>query len=336
VGAVSGRWGPIATPDKRALLDANRETVMTDRGRETTIVRVSDVEVRPITEHDADAVASLGERRRAQGAVWDEPDSAAPGFLAEVANRLAGVGWIEWWEESDGTHLYLLLGFVDPELRARGVGRALLGVQEEWARRHGRDRGVAQVTFGGNAEADRPAGQRLLLEAGYEVAFTVVEMERPVPPLPVLANAPEGYDLGVMDERHHQAVHALVEESFGSSRFGAVARSYEDYLEEVAAAPSGLDLWRLAWHGDQLAGVVVTTLTDDVGETPWLAVAPEHRGRGVGEALMGAGLGALAERGARTTRLTTIAESPYRSVALYERVGYRVVARLPRYRKSSA
>ncbi|MGC5287541.1 GNAT family N-acetyltransferase [Micromonospora sp. DT231] len=58
-------------------------------------------------------------------------------------------------------------------------------------------------------------------------------------------------------------------------------------------------------------------------------VAPAWRRRGIGTAM----LRWLAEAGVSTARLSTVAENPNNSVRLYEKAGYRVTARQPRYRK---
>jgi mycothiol synthase len=292
------------------------------------------IDVRPLRAEDADAITALARRRRQLGDAWDEPDQDSAVQVASLDDRVAGAGWAEWWDEADGTHLYLLLGFVDPALRGRGVGRALLREQEDWARQHARDRGIEAVTFGGNADAGRPRAQELLGDLGYEVAFTVLELERLMTLDVAIPPVVPAYDVLPMREDHHREAHDLIEAAFGTSRLGAMPRAFDDYLDEVATASSGLDLWRVAWHGDRLAGVAVNVLEDGVFETPWLAVAQEHRGRGLGEWLMRESLAAAAAHGAQVARLSTIAENPYGSVALYERVGYRVVARRPRYRKS--
>ena len=281
---------------------------------------------------DAGGLTALGERRTAAGEAWEAPEPGAPGVVLHVDGSLAAAGWLEWWDENDGTHLYLLLGFVDPAMRGRGLGRRLLTELEDHAREHAVARGV-EATFGANAEADRPRAQRLLDEAGYTVAFTVVEMSCPVPPGAVEPVAPAGLRFAPMTEQRHPGVHALVEAAFGASRLGAVPRDYDDYLREVSGARSAIELWRLLEDDGRLVGVAVNVVDSGTGETPWVAVDPAYRGRGLAECLMRAGLAAFAGAGVQTATLSTIAENPYRSVALYERVGYRVTARLPRYRK---
>src|SRR5215216_1724736 len=110
-----------------------------------------EVSVRALGSGDAPAVAALGDRRVAAGDAWEAPGPGAPGVVALADGAIAGLGWVEWWDESDGTHLYLLHGFVDPEHRGGGIGQRLLDALESWSNRHGAARGV-EVTFAANAD----------------------------------------------------------------------------------------------------------------------------------------------------------------------------------------
>src|SRR4051794_33563275 len=47
-----------------------------------------------------------------------------------------GTARMTWWDEADGTRLYLLLGSVEPEHRGRGYGRQILAWLEDRARKH--------------------------------------------------------------------------------------------------------------------------------------------------------------------------------------------------------
>jgi ribosomal protein S18 acetylase RimI-like enzyme len=62
-------------------------------------------------------------------------------------------------------------------------------------------------------------------------------------------------------------------------------------------------------------------------------VRPEWRRRGLASALLQANHRSLRERGVRIAKLWTVQENLTRSVALYEKHGYRIDVRQPRYRK---
>src|SRR6266566_7733195 len=43
-------------------------------------------------------------------------------LIAEVAGKMIGYTWLDWWAEADGTQLYLHLGWIVPEWRRKGIG----------------------------------------------------------------------------------------------------------------------------------------------------------------------------------------------------------------------
>ncbi len=57
-------------------------------------------------------------------------------LIALIGNRIVGFGRLQWWDQADGTRLYLLSGCLHPEWRSRGVGRRLLHRQKEQAAAH--------------------------------------------------------------------------------------------------------------------------------------------------------------------------------------------------------
>jgi ribosomal protein S18 acetylase RimI-like enzyme len=84
-----------------------------------------------------------------------------------------------------------------------------------------------------------------------------------------------------------------------------------------------------------IAGVVLTRAPDAEtrgGHFVGVGVLPEHRGRGLGRALMAAGTNYCVERGLSPVTLNT---EPFRKAALslYHEFGFEIVARGYRYRK---
>jgi len=282
--------------------------------------------------------------RRAEGDLWlpgpdgeDDLATAQPFCLVAAdieTGGIVGFTWMHWWDEADGTRLYLLSGCVEPRWRRRGVGTAILRWQEERATAFDRAESApaAVRAFGVNAAPHQAANLALLTAQGYRIAFTVVELtcdprahrDGDIGPLPA------GLVLRTVDRTHHPLIHEVIEECFAGSRDGHQSRAYEEYLRDVR----DVGLWCVAWDGDEIAAVVVNELGPDrTATTPWVAVRPAWRRRGVGLALMRHTLRALADQGVRSARLATVQENPHNSVGLYERAGYTVTARQPRYRK---
>ncbi|MGW7680097.1 GNAT family N-acetyltransferase [Kribbella sp. NPDC054772] len=237
------------------------------------------------------------------------------------------VGWtgMRWWDEADGTRLYLLTGGVAPEYQGRGHGRRILAWQEEQAREHASGYPGTPM-FGTNPVSDRDVA--LVLAAGYRVAFTRVRMtmalgDSPVPGLPA------GVELRPASAADHRAVFAANAEVFGGSSLGYVQDSFEEFERDAADDFPDHGLWSLAWDRDRLAGWVVSGRDD----TPWVGVRADWRRRGLASALLRVNHAALWRSGVRRASLWTVLENPTGSVALYESVGYRIVERQSRYRK---
>ncbi|HWR37759.1 MAG TPA: GNAT family N-acetyltransferase [Clostridia bacterium] len=70
------------------------------------------------------------------------------------------------------------------------------------------------------------------------------------------------------------------------------------------------------------AGVILCSrVKDDVGHVTQVCMVPEHRGKGIGEALVGATHGALRARNFHQLSLT-VTKANARAVSLYERLGF--------------
>lgn len=294
-------------------------------------------------EADFPSIAAVREAVRAvDGDIWLPGPDTNPNavcnpvqdcLLAEIEGKVIGYTWLAWWEEMNGTKLYLHLGWLVPEWRRKGIGRALLRWQEQ------RLRQIAQTppttkpcVFGGNADETQPGNQALLLSEGYTVAFTFVWMTCQLPAAPIqLASLPAGLEIRAVSPEHLPAIYAANEEAFAESHDGL--ESYESWLSKLSASGLDTSLWVVAWDGDQIAGYVISTSDKAGAHTPWVATRSPWRRRGLGKALMTRMLRRCQERGIQQADIGTVAENPGKSVHLYESVGYQVVRRQPRYRK---
>jgi mycothiol synthase len=226
--------------------------------------------------------------------------------------------------------------WVDPAARGQGIGRALLGLQEHAAvahaiEEHGRVPGKAM--FGGNADDDQPAARDLLLASGYQVAFTVVTMTCDAAGV-TQGRLPDGFADRPVEAAMHLRIHAAIEESFRHSRNGHVPRTFEEYMHDVETRQHDTGLWCVAWEGGEVAGVVIAErVRDDKVVLPWVAVRAPWRRHGLAQAMLRTVIGRCAAGGVHSLALTTVEENENHTVGLYEKAGFRVVQRNPRYRK---
>ncbi len=166
----------------------------------------------------------------------------------------------------------------------------------------------------------RPAQRAVLEEAGFVPIRTVVRMRRPLPAPP--AQVPAGVDLrpwrrGLDDE----AIVAVNRAAFADHREQG-AMTVDELVEatrEMGTEPSDLVV---AAIDDEPVGFCWTRpVTPQEGEIHVIAVDPAVAGRGLGRALVLAGLERIHRRGGRWARLWTDADNE-RAVGLYRRLGF--------------
>ena len=87
-----------------------------------------------------------------------------------------------------------------------------------------------------------------------------------------------------------------------------------------------LSLWLVAMEGDRLAGYVGSQTVMDETDMMNLAVAPQFRRQGVGEALVSALVASLKERGSRCLTLE-VRDSNEAARALYAKLGFVEIGR---------
>ncbi|MEV0456308.1 GNAT family N-acetyltransferase [Catellatospora methionotrophica] len=267
------------------------------------------------------------------GDVWlPGPDlgatSAETFVVAEDAGQVVGFGGLDRWTEDDGTEMFLVTGSVQPTHRGRGHGSALLAHQEALAASLGS--GLPHQQLGGNADDTQPGSRQLLLDHGYRLAFTVVALRQATADATPPTALPPGLEIRPVLAEHQPRIHAAIVECFTGSRQGFVPVDYDTHLAEIRDT----ELWAVAWDGDEIAGLATAERQDDgVADSPWVAVRPAYRRQGLALALVTRSLAAMREHGVVVATIRTVAENSNRTVDLYQRAGYRVVHRMPRYRK---
>lgn len=301
-------------------------------------------------DHDAMAAVRLGCARRdrtdARSVVEGIPtaaeiaeasaeldDPSQNQVLVEHNGGVVGYSTIKWWQERDGTWLYLHRGYLLPKHRGQGTGSAMLNWAESRIRQLVQQHGTAQTAvIGANAMASEQEATALLLETGYRRVFSLVELEladlRQLPePLPA------GIRIGAVGPSNYRAAWTTVVDSYADAAF-TQKWTFESFL--ATADPT---CWRAAWDGESMAGVALCSIRrhdPTVGEVEELSVRAESRRLGLGWALLLDGVRCLREHGAKTARLYTGTANPHRSYDLYESVGFRRQNEYVRYRKPIA
>ena len=276
-------------------------------------------------------------REALRGAVAEEQHLVGRWLVAQAGEQVAGYSRLSSWPEADGTRVYLSLGWVLPAWRGRGIGSAML----QWAEASSRRMAAAEhpgekAELAANASRTEKEATALLLQAGYRVAYTTLEMgleaAEPVPPHPL----PAGLEIRPVQPEHYLPISASVLSAYRGEFPGGRYSEVEDveiYAASLRAPEEDPALWHVAWAGEQVAGQVLARIARGRAEVFEVSVLPPWRRRGLARALLTRAVGQLQAQGIGVIRLHTVAEFPTQAVNLYRKVGFRALKEFPRYRK---
>lgn len=276
------------------------------------------------------------------GHASDHFDPARDVVLAELEGRVVATGRVEWVDTRDGRDReYRVSGSVDPELRGRGIGSALLATLEDRARSlaatHAPDRARVLAGF---APEGRP-GEALLREVGYETARWFIDMLRPTLDDIVEPPLPEGLEIRPVTPDQHVTIWRANREAF-HDHWGGSDESIEQLQRILGDPDTDPSRWLIAWDGDEVAGGVWNEIypaenaaygvrrgwIDSVfTRRPW-------RQRGLASALVGRSLTLLRDRGMTSAALGVDADNPTGALGLYQAAGFGVHDRFVALRKT--
>ncbi len=274
-----------------------------------------------------------------QYATFATSDPFRDAIIAELNGEIVGYGRVEWADNTDGSRDYPTLCLIDPAVRRRGIGRAML----RWLE------GRALAIAAGQA-TDRPrhhasalydtdvGGDALLRSEGYEAIRRGAEMVRPdLDAIPDVA-PPDGLVLRPGSAEQSRAVWDADVEIF-RDHWGAVDESPEGYRRFVESPAFDPSLWVVAWDGDAIAGIVLASLHREsppggvLGYLDGVGVRRAWRRRGLGRAIVAESLRVLRDRGATNAGLGVDLQNQNEAARLYESLGFRILTTSTEYRK---
>ncbi len=266
-------------------------------------------------------------------------------LMAEADGQLVGYsrGW--WGREENGPWLYFHIGFLRPEWRGQGIGRAVLGHMEERLRQiaAGHASGAAERFYQTFAEGGEAARRALLESAGYKAVrygFNMVRpLDEPIEALPL----PAGLEVRPVGPEHYRAVWEADAEAF-RDHWNYVPPTEADYQGWLDNANFNPALWQVAWDVEtgQVAGMVqnfVAARENQVyqrqrGYTEGISTRRPWRRRGLARALLTRSLQMFKDMGMTEAALGVDGENPNGALQLYESVGFRVARWQYVYRKA--
>ena len=270
-------------------------------------------------------------------------DSYRDMVFVEIEGQVAGFARANWSETADGIRLYEHAGFMLPQWRGRGIGRALLHFCERRLQQIAAQHAPGQPRFFQVfARGTETAKMRLLEGAGYTPARYSYAMVRPdlenIPEAPV----PAGLEVRPARPEHYRAIWEANNEAF-RDHWNYVPRSDEHYQTWLGEDVFQPEVWKVAWDiaTGQVAGMVLGFILEEQnakfqcrrGWTEDICVRRPWRRRGLAHALIAASLRELKARGMTEAALGVDAENLSGALQLYEGMGFKPVRRNTLYRK---
>jgi mycothiol synthase len=241
----------------------------------------------------------------------------------------------------DGVAVYEVWGTMRPDVRRRGLGRALLRENLRRAKERSTSEPAAlAVDVRGQAHENEVGHRALLKSEGFKPIRWFFGMRRPtladVPGAPL----PDGLELRPVTADQHRAIFDAEREAF-RDHWSSREQTDGDFSFTFGRTELDTDLWVVAWDGDEIAGVVQGWIYPEENATlgvarGWLehiSVRRPWRRRGLGRAITAEALGRLAGAGMTEAMLGVDAENPTGALGLYEGLGFEVDHRSVTYRR---
>jgi len=264
-------------------------------------------------------------------------------IFPEVNGEVIGYGRCMWVQEVKGPRVYMGFGWIVPEWRRKGIGRAMYRWQEsrlrEIAADHPADVEKAFDAWANDIDAGRHA---LWLSEGYKPFTYGARMARPnLDDIPD-AKLPAGFEVRPVRDEDIRAIWEADLEALRDHWGFSEPVDREDAFQQFLGFPHrDTSLWRIAWDGDEVAGQVKSFINVAENEefnrkrgwTEEISVRRPYRRQGLATALICMSLRALKERGMEEAALGVHTENPNGAFDLYKKLGYEVERMETIYRK---
>ena len=154
------------------------------------------------------------------------------------------------------------------------------------------------------------------------------------------APLPDGLLVRAAHAEQYRAIWEAIQEAFRDhwGSFPTTEWHYQQWLDDPNFDPA---LWRVAWDGDQIAGVTLGEIRAAENRQyhrarGWIedvAVRRPWRRRGLARALIAQTIRALQERGMTEAALDVDSENLTGALGLYQSLGFQVAKRFATFRK---
>jgi mycothiol synthase len=167
------------------------------------------------------------------------------------------------------------------------------------------------------------------LAHGYHITRYFIEMVRPTS-LPLAAYPlPQGIEIRPVEGKHlrqiFDAENEATRDHWGHIEYGE--DQYQAWLDDRRCQP---DLWKVAWEGEEVCGMVrnyIDELENETehrlrGYTEFISVRRPWRRKGLATALLAESIDMFTRLGMQETALGVDTENPSAALGLYQNMGY--------------
>lgn len=285
----------------------------------------------------ADGVASATSARELENDHRHQPsfDPMTDSIAGWNGDRLVAAIRVILSHQPNGVRVYRHHAVVDPGCR----DQALLTKLVQWAEKRSMVIEKEQPHSGRSllrsplAEGEAEL-RGVLSDRGYGISRHFFLMVRfnldgiPSPPMP------RGLEIRPVKDEHLRAIWEANREAFWD-HWGFRKPSESDYQRFANDPIQDPSLWRVAWDGEQVAGMVLNFIDREENEeldrkrgyTEEIAVRRPWRRRGLATHLLAESLRALKAAGMDQAALTVDAENQSGALPFYQRMGYQVERR---------
>ncbi|MFV1858963.1 MAG: GNAT family N-acetyltransferase [Anaerolineales bacterium] len=262
-------------------------------------------------------------------------------LFAEADSEPIAYCRVFWEKLLEGDRIYWHYGTLLPEWRRKGIGRTMLRWCEhrllQIASGHPQGSERYLQTFGADTELGKAA---LYRSEGYEPVRYEVEMARALDgKLPDLPTPPDLEVRPVRDE-HIRPIWDASAEAF-RDHWGYSTQTEEAFQEWLEEPTFNTELWKVAWDGDRVAGMVLNFIDERENEeynrkrgyTESISVRRPWRRRGLARALIAQSFHLLSDLGMEQAALSVDTQNLSGAFRLYESMGFEKVKRWTDYRK---
>jgi ribosomal protein S18 acetylase RimI-like enzyme len=262
-------------------------------------------------------------------------------LFAEVDGEVIAYSRCMWDKELNEDHLYSHFVNLKPAWRGKGIGKAMSRHQQRRLREIASEHPAeAPKYFQAWTSETQTWWSDFLTRDGFEPVRYGLTMTRPCSkPLKALP-LPEGLETRPVKEEHYRQIWDAQGEAF-QDHWGYVPATEENYENWLGHRYFQPYLFKVAWDGDEIVGMVGNFIAEDENEeydrkrgyTEDIFVRRPWRKRGVARALLTQSIKMFQEMGMEETCLGVDTQNPNGAKRLYESVGYKETKRHTTYRK---